>query len=472
MPVTHRSNTQARTKSPLRGVSITPQRVCLWSAGLVLILCAVGGGSSRADSASLLYLRPLLMLIGGLLLALPLGLDWRQLRPVHWFLLALAVIIAAQLLPIPASLWLAVPGRAQFGEALAGGSGWHPLSLSPDSTWSSLFALLPSAVILVAIAGLGERDSRALLSALVALVLASAILGIAQLSAGPSSGLYFYSISHNEYPVGFLANRNHQAALLAMGLPIVRLWSIEPRATQTALIRTLAPLAYLFLIAVLLATGSRAGLVAAGLGLIGALFVSPPKWRALWNGSRRNRLLLTGSFMLGAVFLASMAVLGRAESFDRAFGGQDYRDELRIQNFPSLLEVLRDHWLFGTGFGSFDPVFRAYEPDKSLGPAYFNHAHNDYVELAMTGGLPALLLLLVFGVWLARQGLRALREPTDRGRVRFARLGLTIWAILGVASVPDYPLRVPLMMAVATIALVWIAQLRGPSQDSPDGKAA
>ena len=51
---------------------------------------------------------------------------------------------------------------------------------------------------------------------------------------------------------------------------------------------------------------------------------------------------------------------------------------------------------FGAGFGTFDPVYRRFEPDALLSTIYLNQAHNEPMQLAMEGGIPALALLLVF----------------------------------------------------------------------------
>src|SRR3546814_14561816 len=42
-------------------------------------------------------------------------------------------------------------------------------------------------------------------------------------------------------------------------------------------------------------------------------------------------------------------------------------------------------------------------------PTYFNHAHNDFLEIVLDGGLPALLLMLVAIGWYGMASMRAWR---------------------------------------------------------------
>src|SRR3546814_8158382 len=81
--------------------------------------------------------------------------------------------------------------------------------------------------------------------------------------------------------------------------------------------------------------------------------------------------------------------LFRAESVRRAFEidpGQD----LRTPGLPTVLSMIAAYFPAGAGFGGFDPIFRLHEPLQLLKPPYFNHAHNDFLEIVLDGGLPPL----------------------------------------------------------------------------------
>ena len=56
---------------------------------------------------------------------------------------------------------------------------------------------------------------------------------------------------------------------------------------------------------------------------------------------------------------------------------------------------------FGGGFGSFEAAYKIVEPVNLLSLQYLNHAHNDYLELAIEAGLPGLALA---GLWIVLIG--------------------------------------------------------------------
>lgn len=122
--------------------------------------------------------------------------------------------------------------------------------------------------------------------------------------------------------------------------------------------------------------------------------------------------------------------------------------------------MLRDFMPIGSGFGSFDPVFRMYEPDELLHPGYFNHAHNDWLELALTGGLPALLLLAAFILWAGWRLYSSFRTPASDPALRVRSGGLVLLVLAG-ASVSDYPLRTPILAALLALACAWLARSGG-----------
>jgi hypothetical protein len=225
-----------------------------------IVLCFLGGGASRGDVLSLVYLRPAAVLTIAALLLIPVERDWRTYRSLSLMLAAFAVLIAAQLVPLPPALWQALPGRAPF-ESAATAAGlpqpWRPLSLTPERTLQSLLTLLFPLAALVGMATIGRDQGRRLLLFLIAATLLSAVLGILQLTAGESSPFHFYAITHRGSAVGVFANRNHQAALLALCIPMLRVWTLLPsRDSQYRRTRQSLAIAFcLFLVAMIMVTG-------------------------------------------------------------------------------------------------------------------------------------------------------------------------------------------------------------------------
>lgn len=443
------------------------ERIRFYALLAFLFLCLVGGGASRSDALSLLYLRPAAILLIALIAIIPGTWSSGHCRPLFILLALFSATMLIQLVPLPPMLWTLLPGHARFAEAavVAGmPQPWHPISLTPDLTLNSLLALLLPFAALLGFTAIRPDQRAALLPILLIGIGASAIIGIAQLSGGRSSVLYLYRITHNGSAVGFLANRNHEAALLALAFPMLRLWTLGPARDRhyTRMRFWIAVAIGCCLVPALLVTGSRAGVALGLVGLIAALTLAPPR-----SGSHRPRtgrraftilILIAGVAALGV----AAVVLGRAEAFDRLLMlPHSFGEDVRFENFAMTLRIAGDFLPFGSGFGSFDPIFRVYEADWMLKPTYYNHAHNDAIELVLTGGVAAALVLGGFLIWALRRATAAFRPYASHSSTKlFARLGAVMILILFLASLVDYPLRTPLLAVIFTLACAWLAQMQ------------
>jgi O-antigen ligase len=433
-----------------------------WATFLVfLALCFLGGGASRGDVLSLLYLRPAAILVIAAFLLLPVDRDWRTYRGLLLMLAAFAGLMVIQLVPLPPAVWTQLPGRAPFeyaAEAAGLAQPWRPITLSPERTLQSLLCLMFPFATLLALATIGRERGRALVPVLIGAVLLSAVLGILQLTAGERSPFHFYEITHRGSAVGVFANRNHQAALLAICIPMLRVWTLFPaEARESRTRRWIALSLTVFLVAMILVTGSRAGLALGLVGLIAAYLIEPVGI----PGRRGSPLVKLALVALPLLTAAAIFALGRATAIQRLIQDDAIESDARFQLMPIMLRIIPDYLPFGAGFGTFDPVFRLAEPDRVLDMQFLNHAHNEIVELAITGGVPALALLAVFLVWYVRASFLLFRRRSpDTPSTLFGRLGATIVLVLLLASIVDYPLRTPLLAVVFTIGCSWIAQAR------------
>lgn len=448
------------------------------TARFVAFLCFLAmtflwGGASRLDVTSLLFLQPFAVLFLGIFLLLPGPMRWASVKTPLFLLGALGAIILAQLIPLPPAIWAGLPGHAPFAEAVAASGtelAWRPISLTPDLTLASLVGLITPLTALVGFAALNLRQSQQLLVVLIAGVGLSALLGLAQIAGGSGSAFYLYQITNDDSPVGFFANRNHNVVLLAAALPLLAIWIRSRRGDSRRRLGRLLIAAALALLIVLLllVTGSRAGL---GLGLAGIATA----WAMLRYGAPEAVLARLGRWrwladvlplLVVAVTIAVATLLSRNMAFER-LQDTSFTGEQRAQTLPTLLQIARDFFPTGSGFGSFDPVFRSYEPAALLRTTYLNHAHNDVLELVITGGLPAVLVVLLFLAWfMARlRHCLNLRDGSTSGDL--ARAGALMIAFLLLASIVDYPLRTPLAGMLMAIACGWL----GDAGTRPRGTA-
>lgn len=458
--------------SSSRGSAERSRRPGALAIAFVLFLAAVAltGGSSRGDSMAQVLVRSAALLF----LAVGVGLggrpDWGGLRSALLLLGALALVIALQLVPLPPAWWQALPGRAFYAEAAAAyglAQPWRPLAIAPDRALNALLALVPPAAALVGLAWLSRRERADLALPMALLALASAVLGIAQMTGGAQTALQPYATNARDAAAGLFANRNHEALLLALALPILAIWAtgvdrvskrVDPRRAGVA-----AVLGGL-LILIVPTTGSRTGLILAGLGLLMAVAIAAgPARRALAGLSRRRRRIALGAGVAAAALLLFAALaLGQAASVQRFFL-LSAADDLRRQVLPTEMAMLRTFLPAGVGFGGFDPAFRRFEPFELLRFTYMNQSHNDLLQILIEGGLAGALLLAAAVVWWGWHTVALWRSSASLPYVRLGRVASGLLALVALASATDYPLRTPLMMVVTAVIASWLLAYRAPA---------
>lgn len=426
---------------------------------VVLSFLWIAGGASRYDALGQVIVRTTAWIA---LIALALvGRDLRFFERggvAAVFLLAAIALPLAHLIPLPPSLWTALPGRRLFAEtATAGGVAqpWRPLSIAPAMTLNALSSL----VVPLAVAGLMtalDRPARARVAGLLlAAITASALIGLAQ-----ASGIVLDNPFINDVRglvSGSFANRNHFAVFLAIGCVLAPTWAFVDGRQPEWRAPFAVGLVLLFALTIL-ATGSRAGILVGAISIVLSLLIVMPEIRKLTARLPRWAFpALIGSLIAVVVIfvLVSMAA-DRAAAIDRAFASDPGQD-MRARGLPVVLAMIRLYFPVGSGLGSFDAVFRIHEPTALLKPSYFNHAHNDLVETVLEGGLAGLVLLFAAAGWWMWSSVRLWRRGT-LPQYMLAKAGSAILLIAFVASLFDYPARTPMIMAVIAIASVWLAE--------------
>jgi O-antigen ligase len=432
--------------------------------GLVVTLAMLfGGGGNQEWSDAVVQLAALPLLAWALFKLSPSQLG----RTGQWAIVLLCGILALpllQLIPMPPSLWSGLPGRGEIVAAYqAAGmtSPWLPLSLEPSGTWLGLLSLLPATAVFLAMLSVEQRSRRILIVLILVIVFASVLLDILQVMGGEDSALRFYAVTNRDRAVGFFANSNHNAAFLYCAIPFVAAWVIglvqdhrRNRATGLALL-SLLTVAVIIGIAV---AQSRAGM---GLLLVAGLSALLLVWRHGRGQSGRRLLYVAIGVTLATLLLA----------FQVGFVGFMQRVEhqgIGDQRWPVAQVTVRAaiaNMPFGTGMGSFAPVYEKFAPRALLVDQnrYLNHAHDDWLELWLTGGVPAILLVLGFLAWLTFSTYRWWSSAQQQGPVldlALARAAPIVIILLLLHSVVDYPLRIPTVSVLFAIACAYLIPRR------------
>jgi O-antigen ligase len=424
--------------------------------GALLAITQFAGGASRAEVFGQVIVRGASWLL--LIVAILFGNrpDFRAGRPVVLLLAAVVLLPLMQLIPLPPSIWTALPGRdliAQAAGLIGEPQPWRPWSIVPAATANAASSLIVPVTALWLTLSLDQEERERLPGLLLCIVLASTLVGLVQISS-----FTFDNPLINETPgtvSGTFANRNHFALQLAIGCALALAWASGSGPAHPSRGIVGLVIALLFVLAILV-SGSRAGMLLGSLGLVLGFLLSAARIRTAVARYPRwvfPALTAGGAATIGFLVLLSVAA-DRAVSINRLFAADPGAD-MRTRGLETVLSMVASYFPFGTGLGAFDPMFRIHEPFNLLKPTYFNHAHNDFIELVIDAGIPGLFLLLVALCWWGWCSVQAWRAGSG-ARAVLPRLGSAMLLLVLAASVVDYPARTPTIMAWATIAAVWL----------------
>jgi O-antigen ligase len=326
---------------------------------------------------------------------------------------------------------------------------WLALSLTwaeypgESAQWLRDWLQLALSLIVLLVAIRRPRDAILLAAAVLSAVLVSAILGLAGVNVGPTDA----ALQPEMRLTGATGDANFMAAFIVAAIVL----SIALRSVTGPTWRRWLPVVTLVLVAALMATESRGGLIAALVTVVAALAALPGR-----------RLMILGVTLVtfavaGAWVVSHPALLERIQAAeqDRGNGRQDL--------WTVAWRMTGDQPAIGVGLGNFTKRSGDYVR-RPGGLQYVelitdrpHVAHNTYLGLLAETGVPGLLLFLaVWGTAIAA-ALSAARAFERRGEPRlgvFARavfagnLGLltacffisagttgTVWVLIGLGPV-------------------------------------
>lgn len=434
-----------------------PAQSHFWAIVAILIFAvAFGGGGSKYGMANLLVQLAALTALafhGGAFFSF-----WKSSPLALRVLIALSLLLpAAYLIPLPQSMWSALPGRemvVQSYELIGETDVWSPASVEPVRTLLALTALITP--LAVATIGWSAPRDRLITAGwvLVALGLINFLIGIPQVLSNSEVGVLYPENPMPGVLFGTFANRNSTGVFLVSALAIAAMLPV-PARFQRAELAVRATACVLLVVAILL-TRSRTALVLALIPLAAMavrwIIARPPSGRT--GGSSRRAMVLIAAAVLaiGLLGVLTVAAPGRVGDVIERFEGE--RTDARTYIWEDATYAAGRHWPAGSGMGTFDDVFQVDESLENMTPRRAGRAHNDYLEVAIEAGLPGLVLI---GLWLMLVAWLAWRARESEHRW-IAWSGGVILLTIALQSITDYPLRNQTMMAVGAFALLLLAK--------------
>lgn len=353
----------------------------------------------------------------------------RALAPFTFWAVALAAaatVVTERALPIAlivvaaatAVRWLdagAPSARTPLDWPIAGLAAMAAVSLlitpAPAVTWAQVARLLVGFALFYAVANWAVTAARRRLAS----------LGLAAAGLTLAGGALF-SVRWETYKFTFLprelyeaipprvadyVNPNVMAGYLALLLPCVIAPLIFGWGRLGWAARALGLVALGSMGAVLVLTQSRAGLLAAAVG-VGALAA------LRWGRSRRAAIGLGAA---AALALALSPWIAAAVAANVALVGGPERAEIYV----SAAAMIRDHWPLGIGMGAFPEVLNADYP-LVIQAEGVPHAHNLFFQILIDLGLPGLLAWCAAAAAATLAAWRAFRRGLAAGDALLAGL--------------------------------------------------
>jgi O-antigen ligase len=241
-------------------------------------------------------------------------------------------------------------------------------------------------------------------------VMCNAVVAIIQYST--DSLITSYRLLPFDVMSGFFANRNHFSSLLYTAIPFFVYMSSYSK------LRVWAILGLLVALLVLLAAGSRAG------ALLGfsALLLS-----FLFIRTRTKNQAIVALIIICILFTYIIGIFSLLDT-------RNLIDVTRAQYAITTFKGILNNGFLGIGYGNFVSAYPVYEPTQMVFRSYVNHAHNDFLEIFLEGGLSAVILIALYICMLFSRIFVIINN-------HFAKAAFLGVIFIVLHSLVDYPMR-------------------------------
>jgi O-antigen ligase len=325
---------------------------------------------------------------------------------------------------------------------------WAAISINPASTWTTVAQVAPTGFLAIVAMCLAFDPQRGLtlLRVIVFATVVVAVYGLVAQYFGLRQVFLLDSDPYAGFLTGTFVNRNSAAAYFVIGIAAstsliaARLEGILQTRTgrPASLLLEAAELlrragislvADLVLVAALLKTGSRGGIIAAGLALFVILIISLRRATA-----DRRSVAVMFIAVLGALFgvaaTSSDLLLGRLQT---GVGSED-----RLSAYRDTVDMIAARPWLGQGAGTFVDAYPLFHT-RASSFGVWTHAHDSYLQAVAELGVPAFVLLMLAMLVVVATLVRNVGRTNELQPVSTA--ALAVLAAIAFHSIVDFSVQ-------------------------------
>lgn len=314
-----------------------------------------------------------------------------NVKGVFYAMLALIAFITFQLIPLPLVLLDKIHPNIKELTTITPDAipSFHSISVYPFATGIEFAKLLVYLMFFtIPVIGIDKKDGiYTIIKGLALFGFLLSLFGIIQHAAWNGKIFWFRELTQGGTPFGPFVNRNHFAGFIGMIIPLTLGLALTSKTTDKKIL-------FIFFCVVmsiaLFFSLSRAGIISFFVGIVVfSIF--------LYGNFSKKRLIPVFLFLL--VLGLYLLFLGISPIIER-FAGTDITTEQRLFGWHGTLLAFKEYPIFGSGLGTFRYVFKIYQPEGNY--SYWDHAHNDYLELLLEVGFIGIGICAVFLFFIAK----------------------------------------------------------------------
>ncbi len=244
-----------------------------------------------------------------------------------------------------------------------------------------------------------------------------------------------YNFPHAGRPASFTGNPIPMAGAVLLALPFSVYLAVNTRGiARTYWIITIIAV---FLFSMIIASSLSRGVM---LGMVAVIIML-----SLMYLKQVSRKVIIGSIVIAVIIMALTVKISKYGETTVRYNvsnisqGKDYAVNTRLEYWKIAIRIIKDHPFFGVGTDNFRnayPLYRTAELDKMERNTLNSKAHNGYLQIAATMGIPALifyfgLMASVIMVLWKQQGDRVLAMTFLAALIGYMVQDISGWEELG-----------------------------------------